>query len=358
MKKLLFSTVFMIGLCCLLQTSFAQGIQAPKVSQKAKVVQEIGMSYIVVSYHRPAVKEREVWGKMVPYGQVWRAGANDNTVIKLSHEAKVGGQTLAAGTYGLHMIPTEKDWTIIFSTNSSSWGSYSYDEKEDALRVTVTPKEGPHHEFLTYSFENPTANSVDLTLSWEKLQVPISIAFDAHEIALASFSNQLRSTAGFSWQGFQQAANYCLTNEVNLEQGLKWADNAIAGGFGSQANFTTLSTKSQILAKMGNADEAKTTMDKALAMATDMELYGYGSQFIGQGQNEKAFEIYKLLAKRFPDTWIAHAGLAAGNRVTGNPAEALKHYKKAHEGAPDQWKPSLQTRIDSMKKELAGKGDK
>ena len=357
-KKALLSFVSM--LTCLLaflipsQNLQAQGnLTQPRGSQKAKVWQQIGLANVTVVYHRPAVKEREVWGKLVPYDggtpMPWRAGANDNTVIKFSHAVKVEGQELAAGSYGLHMIPSESDWTIIFSNNSTSWGSFSYDEKEDALRVTVSPTENEHTEFLSYSFHDLTSSSGTLALDWEKKRIPIKVTFDEHEIALTSFRKELRSVQGFSWQGYQQAANYCLTNEINYEEALGWADNAISNSFGAQKNFTTVSTKAKLLAKMGKEDESEKVWAEAEDIATPMELYGYAAQMIATDK-EAAFEQFKENAKRDPDSWLSHAGLAAGNRITGNTKEAIKYYKKALEGAPDNWKPSLQTRIDSLEK--------
>ena len=306
-RVVLVSTIFLLSIL-LTSPLFGQGLNLPRGSQNNVVTQSIGLSKITVEYSSPSVKEREIWGKIVPMGQVWRAGANENTTINFSHDAKINGKEIKAGTYGLHMIPTENEWTVIFSNNSTSWGSFSYQEKEDALRVKAETKKGTHTENLAFHFINPTATSTDVTLAWGKLQVPFTVEFDSHEITLASIRNQLRSTAGFSWQGFQQAANYCLQNEINYEEALTWVNQSIVGTFGSQRNFTNLQTKSQLLAKMGKVEESETTMTAALDAATNMEIYQYGAQFIGQNQNEKAMEIFKLNAKKYPNTWLSHGG--------------------------------------------------
>ena len=353
MKRVV-SSSFSILLALILITSvgFSQSVTLPRPSQNNTTTQTIGISTITVNYSSPAVNEREIWGKLVPYGQVWRAGANENTIITFSHDAKINGKEIKAGTYGLHMIPTENDWTVIFSNNSTSWGSFSYQEAEDALRVTVSPKEASAMENLTFFFQNPSPQSVDVTLAWDKVQIPFNVEFNTHEIVLANFRNELRNTAGFTWQGFQQAANYCIQNEINYEEALGWINQSISGGFGSQANFTNLSTKSRLLAKMGKDNESAETMDAALNVASNMEIYQYGASMIGQNKNEKALEIFKMNAKKYPDTWISHGGLGAGYRVTGNFKDALKHYKKSKETAPAAWVPSIEQRIQQVEKAM------
>ena len=157
-------------------------------SQKSSVTQYVGAdTQITINYSRPAVKGRIVWGNMVPYGLAsadrysngkpfpWRAGANENTTIEINNEVKIAGSTLPPGKYSIHMIPSETDWIIIFNKNSDQWGSFSYDETEDAIRVTVTPVEAHFEEFLTYNFGDITENSVIAFLHWEKLKVPFQI---------------------------------------------------------------------------------------------------------------------------------------------------------------------------------------
>ena len=168
--------------------SFGQGNQV-RQSQKSSVTQYVGVdTQITINYSRPAVKDRVVWGNMVPYGLAapdkysngksfpWRAGANENTTIELNNDVSIEGNMLAAGKYSIHMIPSETDWIIIFNKNSNQWGSFSYDQSLDALRVTVTPTNGPFEEFLSYNFGNITDSSVIAFLHWEKLKVPFQIS--------------------------------------------------------------------------------------------------------------------------------------------------------------------------------------
>jgi hypothetical protein len=225
----------MIGTGCLASRADAQfknGAQAtelnlPTLSQRAVVTQRIGLTDITILYHEPLVGGRELWGKIIPYGKVWRAGANENTTIAFVDDVSVEGKPLPAGTYGLHMIPNEDHWTIIFSKNSTSWGSFSYDEKEDALRVDVKPQPAEFREAMTYTFDDIKPESAAATLRWDKLAVPFHISVDVKAITERSIRNQLRNTGGFTWAGFDEAATWCLDGNCSLEQALKWEDTSI-----------------------------------------------------------------------------------------------------------------------------------
>ena len=171
-------------------SSFGQSNQI-RQSQKSSVTQYVGVdTQITINYSRPAVKGRVVWGNLVPYGLgtseryadgkpfPWRAGANENTTIELNNDVKIEGSALPAGKYSIHMIPSKTDWIIIFNKNNNQWGSFSYDESADALRVTVSPVEAPFEELLTYRFGNITDNSVVGFLHWEKLKIPFQITLN------------------------------------------------------------------------------------------------------------------------------------------------------------------------------------
>jgi len=222
--------VFAIFLLAVNQQVSGQTLMAttPNASPKAKVLQTIGLTDVVVAYHRPAVKDREVWGKLVPYNTVWRAGANENSIIKFSSDVKIEGKVLKAGKYGLHMLPTENEWTLIFSKNSTSWGSFTYNQEEDALRVAVNPvKSGIQNEFLAYTFDGLTNNSAVCALEWAGLRIPFRIEVDVHQAVLANFREELRSKPGFTWIGWNEAANYCLNNNVNMEEAMTWANRSV-----------------------------------------------------------------------------------------------------------------------------------
>ena len=339
---LLFISLMFFGFNGIAQLDLPQG------SQKAKVTQRIGITDISISYSRPAVNDREIWGKLVPYGMnnlgfgtakesPWRAGANENTIIKFSDDVKNEGQPLSAGKYGLHMILHEDNKaTVIFSKNYEAWGSYFYEPGEDALRVDVNTKEIPHVEQLTYIFTEVNANSAMASLNWEKKQIPFKIEVDVSEIVLADIRHKLQNSPGFSRQTWEQAANYSLNNGGDLDEALSWIDATIEGMFFSQKTFNNLSTKARILTKQGKTAEADAVMDEALDLATIFEAHGYGRQLIGRGEKEKAMEVFKMNAKNNKGQWPVDYGLARAYSAMGNYKTALKHLKIAAKRAPDQ----------------------
>ncbi|MGE5278012.1 MAG: DUF2911 domain-containing protein [Acidobacteriota bacterium] len=297
----------------------------PQQSPEASVTQTVGLTEIAIHYHRPAVNKRKIWGGLVPYGEVWRAGANENTTISFSSPVSIEGQKLAAGTYGLHMIPTEKDWTIAFSNVSKAWGSFSYDPKEDALRVTVQPKKSDFQERLAYTFEDPAGDSVTALLRWEELAVPIRITVDTPGVTVESLRSQLRGLPRFSWQGWNGAAAYCLQNGVNLEEAEKWADRSVA----MNENFTNLRTKAGFLEKKGDAKAAAELRSRALQIATEAEINLYGYQLLGQKKYDEAIGIFQKNVKDYPKSWNACDSLAEAYLNKGDKKLAAEYYGKA-----------------------------
>ena len=209
-------------------TAQTQLTETPDVSQAASVMQQIGLTRIQVDYHRPSVQGRTVWGELIPYGQVWRGGANENTTITFSTEVVINDQSLAAGCYGLHFLVMEDQATVIFSNNHTSWGSFSYSEDEDALRVTVPiVAAAPPQEWLTYSFNDLKPATATCSVTWGDRSIAFQIGVDVHETVVADLQEQLRSKAGWSWQGWHEAAGYCLNNNTHLSQGLQWAVRSV-----------------------------------------------------------------------------------------------------------------------------------
>jgi tetratricopeptide (TPR) repeat protein len=328
--------------------SVSAQLDLPRGSQMAKVSQRVGISDITITYSRPSVNGREIWGKLVPYGMndlgfgtakesPWRAGANENTIIKFESDVKIEGKDLPAGKYGLHMVVHEDDRaTIIFSKNHDAWGSYFYDPAADALKVNVSTKDVAHTELLTYAFNEVDANSATASLRWGEKQIPFKISVDVTQVVLEDIRKKLENSPGFNRQTWEQAANYSLNNGGDLKEALEWIDAAIAGQFFSQRNYNNLSVKSRILSKQGKTDEAFKVMDEALKMATALEVHTYGRQLIGQGQKDKALEVFKMNAKRNKGQWPVDFGLARGYSAMGNYKTALKHLKIAAKRAPDK----------------------
>jgi tetratricopeptide (TPR) repeat protein len=317
------------------------GVHLPYESQKAKVSQTIGLTDMEIIYHRPAVKNRKIWGDLVPYNNgipiPWRGGANENTTISFSDNVMVEGKSLAAGTYGLHFIPAENEWIVIFSKNYTSWGSFSYDPKEDALRVTVKPHAADFEEYLKYEFVNPEPNKVQVELHWEKLKVGFSVEVNIHEVVLENIRKELRSTVGFSWVGYNTAAKYCSDENFNYDEALEWAKQSIA----SDENFSNLETLSELQKKMGKNDESEKTMQRAMQIAKPLELHNYGRQLLRGKKVDEAMKIFEYNLEKNPDEWYVYSGIARGYEAKGDMKKALENMRIAEEKAPENTKPNI-----------------
>ncbi len=318
-------------------------VHLPWESQKASVSQTIGLSEISIMYHRPSVKGRKIWGELVPYGasMPWRGGANENTTITFSDNITIEGKPLASGTYGLHFLPEEKEWTVIFSKNSTSWGSFSYDGKEDALRVTVKPQPAEFEEYLKYEFVNPQPNKTLIQLHWEKLAVGFNVEVNTHEVVLASIRRELRNTPGFTWQGYNSAANYCADENINLEEAAHWANKSIA----TEENFDNLQTLSELQKKNGKANEAEKTVQRAMEIAKPLELHSYGRQLLREKKTDEAMEIFEYNLKKNPDQWFVYSGVARGYEAKGDLKKAIENMKIALDKAPEESKKNIQGQI-------------
>ena len=317
---------------------FAQPVTTPRTpSPAASVSQSIGISVVTVTYSRPSVKGRDIWGKLVPYGwnkqgfgngnsAPWRAGANENTTIRFTHPAKVEGQSVPAGEYGLFfVVNADNTGEVILSKDHQSWGSFFYEPEHDQLRAKIQAHENAFTEMLTYDFMNNTKNSSELVLNWEKKQLPVKIEFAVDDIVMANAVEQLKNTAGFTPQGFISAANYSLQNKTHLEQGLKWIDQAIA----INRNFAALNIKSNLLRAMNNTAEADKLMSEAIAIANEVELNQYGYQLLAAGQTEKAIEMLALNAKRFPQSANCFDSLGEAYATKGDKKNAIANFKKS-----------------------------
>src|SRR5947209_16780363 len=251
-------TRMFVLLCSLLTVAslcHAQSIMLdlPRQSQHAVVTQRIGITDITINYHRPLANGRQVWGKLVPYGQVWRAGANENTSITFTDPVTIEGQNLDKGTYGLHMIPGQDQWTVIFSKNSSAWGSFTYKQDEDALRVNVKPHTAEMHDALAYDFDDVKPDATVVTMRWEKVAVPFQVHVNVNDIVTASIHRQLYGLNQYYWEGWDDAAGYFLANKINLEEALKDEDTSIQ----NEERYDNLMNKSKILEAIGRTQDAE-----------------------------------------------------------------------------------------------------
>ncbi len=315
-------------------------LSLPRVpSPAASLSQVIGISSVSVKYSRPSVKNREIWGALVPYGwnvqgfglgnsAPWRAGANENTVLHLSHPATIEGHQVPAGDYGLFFV-INKDNTgeVILSKEYRSWGSFFYDPKFDEMRANITARPASFTELLTYDFQNVTRTSCELELTWEKMQFPVRIEFDVDKIVMDNASQELKSTAGFNWQGYSNAANYALANKLtdDYDKALKWADQAIT----INSNFTDLTVKSDLLKQMGKTAESDQIRKDAIAVGTEMELNNYGYQLLNQQEQDKAIEVFILNTQRHPTSANTFDSLGEAYALKGDKKNAIINFKKS-----------------------------
>jgi tetratricopeptide (TPR) repeat protein len=343
---ILISALLPVASVCHAQTATGETLMLalPRQSQHALVTQRIGVTDININYHRPLANGRPIWGKLVPYGNVWRAGANENTTITFSDPVTIEGQALDKGTYGLHMIPGEKEWTVIFSKNATSWGSFSYKQEEDALRVTVKPQTAELHDALAYDFDEVKPDSVLVTMRWEKVAVPFKVAVKVNDLVTASVRQQLHGFPQYYWEGWDDAAGYFLANKINLDEALKDEEQSIQ----IEERFDNLISKANILEALGRKNDAVAFHDKALEKANALQLYSYARQLQGEKKQDEAMTLFRSGAKRFPNAWASHLGMAHVYSSQGDFDNAVKEMKAALQGGPDNAKVFLQTSLKRL----------
>jgi tetratricopeptide (TPR) repeat protein len=360
---------------CFATLALAQIPQPPSGdNQKSEVTQWIGLVKVTIAYSSPDVhgpngedRTGKIWGGVVHYGFIdqgfgtskaapWRAGANENTTITFSHDVKIGDKNVKAGTYGL-FLDVEKDgpWNWILSKDISSWGSYFYNPESDVVRVAATPAESEYTEWLTYSFGDRQRNSATAYLQWEKKRVGFKIDVpNVNELYVDAMREKMRgTTAGFQHETYINAASFCAQNKVALEQGLQWADFAINDNFVGREDFTSLSTKAQILMAMDRNADAEVVMDKAIKhpTASVTAVHQYARTLLNAGKKEKALEVFKYNYKAHPeDKFTPNVGLARGYTALGDKKNAIKHWEEAIKNLPENQKQNMAFYEGELKK--------
>ncbi len=339
---------FIISLGAILTALSAGGqteLGLPDRSQAAIVQQRLGVTDITLRYHRPLVDGRKIWGALVPYGKVWRAGANTNTTIEVSDPVSVEGKPLPKGTYGLHMLPTADTWTIIFSKAADSWGSYTYDQAEDALRVTVKPHPAEMQEALQYTFNDLKSDSVTVTMTWEKLAVPFHVTVNDQETVLPYIRRQMRGFQQYFWGPTNEAAQYCLEKKIALPEALKWAELSIQ----AEERFENLGTKADVLKAMGKTDEAKKVWAHALELAKPVQLYTYARGLQAQKRDAEAMAIFQTVAEQSPNDLFGHMAQARIKSHAGDYPGAAAELKAGIAVTPDgAQKEALKGMLDKL----------
>lgn len=284
-----FALLFLVS--CAASTASAQTtVRLPRPSQKASVMQTVGVTDITITYSRPGVKGRKIWGDppagsaagtatlddarsrakdapIVPYGHVWRTGANEATLFEVSDNVLINGQPLAAGRYSLHTIPGRDEWTIIFNKDDGQWGSFTYDEKKDVLRVKAKPEPvAENQEWLTFGIEPQGETSLKVNIRWEKIVVPFTVEVkEVNALALAKARAALATAKPDDWQSRAQAANFAFQNKLNTEEAMQWLDQSIK----IKENFNNVGLKARVLAEQGKTAEAVAAGERAIQLGKE-----------------------------------------------------------------------------------------
>jgi hypothetical protein len=342
-------------------------------NQKCSVSQHIGsLVTVTVDYSSPDVtgpggqdRNGKIWGQLVPYGLTdlgfglrtpapWRAGANESTTISFSHDVMIEGKPLPAGKYGLFLIVAETGpWTWIFSKNNTAWGSYFYQEKDDAIRVQVMPQDHAHTEWLTYVFTDRDPTEATLELQWEQKTIPMRISVpNMKDLYFAQIERELEGSPGFDADNYAAAANFLLSENYKLDKALEWATQAIESPSSGEKNFTNVTTKANVLLKMGKRDEATSTFAAAMDLSDVSPgiVHGLGRGLIGQGEKEIALRVFQMNYDKFKGAWPTNVGMARGLSAVGRYQEAVGYAEAALAQAPDEVnKKNLSAMIDKLK---------
>jgi len=376
--------VSLLLLCAPLQSAWPQvhselAMPPNGDNERAEVSQWIGLVKVSIDYHSPNVhggggadRTGHIWGELIRYGFTdegfgpshaapWRVGANETTNFTLSHDVKIEGKDLKAGTYGVFLdVEKSGPWTWIFSKAAKGWGSYQYDAKDDALRVAVDPVDAPYTEFMTFGFDERRPSSAVAYLQWEKKRITFKIEVpNINQLYVDQMREDLLSWPGFNYQNWQSAAQFCADNKINLEEALVWADKAIHDPFRGATvgveDFSTVSTKAAVLDAMGRTSEADKAMDTALELpGTSMiNVHIYGIRLLRAVRNERALKVFQLNQQRHPEEkFWTYYGLARAYTAIKDKANAIKNWEIAIANVPEDRKamvPQIQAALKKLK---------
>lgn len=241
----------------------AQPLRTPRPSPKASVMQTVGITDVTITYSRPSVKKRAVWGELVPYDKVWRAGANEATIIAFSDDVTISGQKLPAGNYSLHTIPAKAEWTLIFNKVADQWGSYSYDEKQDALRIKAKPQPAELSELLTFEFADVRPNAADIVLRWERLMVPFTVDVgDVNALTMTKARAAVSAAKPDDWSTPMQAARFSFESKGDINETMTWLEKSLK----AKEMPGNLWLKARIMADTGKTQEAVSYGERAIQL--------------------------------------------------------------------------------------------
>jgi hypothetical protein len=361
-------TAFLISLSAI---AFAQvppiTIEPYGGNKRASVSEQIGIVKIEINYNRPGVKGREgkIWntpvahygfvdlGHGTSYAAPWRAGANENTTMSFSHPVKIEGQDLPAGKYGFFISLGEAESTLIFSKVNNSWGSFYYDETQDALRVKVKNQMlDKSVEWLTYSFSDEVDSSAVIAMSWEKRKIAFRVDVERKKLQIEAFKSDFRITRPTS--DFIEAADWCVRNNYDLVQALAWMDRGIYFRVMGEKNFRSLSEKAKVLTKMNRADEARKLMEEAIPLGNMVDVHFYARTLLADNLPKEAFKVFKSNYDKNPQEYTTNVGMARAHSGLGEYKKGLPYLKAALPKAPDD---ANKTRVETMIKQLESSQD-
>ncbi|OUR97616.1 hypothetical protein A9Q86_15485 [Flavobacteriales bacterium 33_180_T64] len=329
--------------------AFAQfhTLNIPQSSSEVNESQKLGVTNITINYSSPAVRGRDVWnnarvipqeGNPIP----WRAGANMNTTIEFSTDVLIEGQLLKAGKYGFHIIPKGNTFTLLFAHHNNQWGSYYLDvEKDVSLRVDVNSVSSPFSEQLDFEFLDRTENTLIIGLEWGQQRIPFKVEVDLNMTVVESFRSELRGINTYHWQAWNDAANWCLNHNTNLEEALEWANRSVNGGysgFAANKNLTNLGTKIKILKKLNRADELDVAKNDAADLyVTAYEAYDFGAFLLRNEFYQDAYEYNRAKLKDYPDSWSLLLNRGLSRYFLGDIKLAITDIKKVLKSAPERF---------------------
>ena len=323
-------------------------LPAPRRSPPASVTGTVGVTEVTVDYSRPGVRGRSVWGDLVPYGAVWRAGANAATRVTFTSDVKVAGETVPAGTYSYHVLPfRDRPWNVMLNGAAEMWGSYSYDKTQDVVRIEVTPVDTHPEEWMRFDVSpvDDTHSSLDLIWAGKRISLPLQVDL---EVSQAAAVRELLDGPGKdNPELLVTAARGNLKSGQDLEQALEWAARAAE----LQKTFDNLGLQAQLLEALGRKDEAAPLQKQAWLVATEEDLSNFGGKLMSNRQYAQAVPVFELSARKNPESWKAHDQLAEAYKKSGEKDKAMKAYAKALELTDDD---AARERLEATLEELRG----
>lgn len=333
-------------------------LNLPTSSPEVLEEQSLGVTTISLHYHSPLTRGRKVWEnpRVIPQkGEpiAWRAGANMNTTISFDTDVYIEGQALAAGTYGLHIIPDGHQHQILFAQANQLWGSYYLDQEKDVtLKVTVKDTSCAYSEKLDFEFDHQNDSTLILALEWGDRRLPMEIKVDLVKTVMHSLRSELRGSNTYRWEAWNDAAQFCYDHQQHLEEGLDWVNRSINGGyggFGANLNLYNAATKLFILGALGQMEEQAKWFEEARNYYGDRNAkISFASSLMQNALYKEALSFLRQIEGDFPDDWVLQLDLGVALYHSGEQAAGIKQLKSIEDVVPKFFSNRLQEVIADM----------